>query len=236
MLGIDAEIPSDVYGPLRDLLRLVGAHARLRRDVRTHLTELADSRRRLIEAGDRERRQLENQLRRGALARVDTISTILDCCDSFGSLSERVTITRRELDRVARGLDPLANGGFDAALCDLAALSPLCVQVKTIGDVPSNQIGRAVWFACAEALSNTAKHAGNASVDITVTSTDAEVVAVITDDGPGGAVATGSGLRGLADRAGALGGTFEVESADCGTRIVISLPRSYEPTRSEVPC
>jgi hypothetical protein len=236
MLGIEAEIPSDVYGPLRDLLRLVGAHARLQREVRMRLVDLADSRLRLVEAGDGERRQLESQLRRGALARVDRISTILDGFDALGSLRERVTVTRRELDRIARGLDPLANGGFDIALRDLAARSPLCVQVNTFGDVLSDQVGRAVWFACAEALSNTAKHAADASVEITITSTDTAVVAVIADDGPGGAIAAGSGLRGLADRAGALGGTFEVTSAGCGTRIVMALPTPYESTRRKLPC
>jgi len=234
MLDVATEVPSDIEGPLRDLLRLVGAHARLQRDLRARLTELDDSRRRLVEAGDLERRQLEVQLRRGALARVEAIDTILGGDAAYASLRERVATTRLELDRVARGLDPLADRELNAALRDLAARSPLNVRVETIGSVVSDQVGRAVWFTCAEALANTAKHAGDATVSIKVTSTDASVIAIIADDGPGGADPSGSGLRGLADRAGALGGTFDVTSAGCGTRIVMTLPRTYGPTRSEI--
>ena len=48
----------------------------------------------------------------------------------------------------------------------------------------------------------------------------------VNDDGVGGADADrGSGLRGLADRAAALGGRLEVESPPIGgTRVFASLP------------
>ena len=47
----------------------------------------------------------------------------------------------------------------------------------------------------------------------------------IVDDGRGGADPGGAGLRGLADRAAALDGSFSVESPEGGgTRIVTELP------------
>jgi signal transduction histidine kinase len=48
----------------------------------------------------------------------------------------------------------------------------------------------------------------------------------IADDGMGGAdTAAGTGLRGLADRVEAIGGTFLAESpAGRGTRLVASVP------------
>ena len=50
----------------------------------------------------------------------------------------------------------------------------------------------------------------------------------VEDDGPGGADPLGSGLRGLADRAAALGGSFRVDTDDGGTRIVLCVPLSGE--------
>ena len=48
----------------------------------------------------------------------------------------------------------------------------------------------------------------------------AGVVATIVDNGPGGADPDGSGLRGLADRADALGGSLCVECDPAGgTRV-----------------
>jgi signal transduction histidine kinase len=56
---------------------------------------------------------------------------------------------------------------------------------------------------------------------------------VIVDDGIGGAdPATGSGLRGLADRVAALGGLLEIHSPlGGGTRLVAELP--FEATSVE---
>ena len=53
-----------------------------------------------------------------------------------------------------------------------------------------------------------------------------QVVVRVSDDGRGGAdLEGGSGLRGLADRVAAIGGTFAVESGD-GTTVSASLPIS----------
>jgi signal transduction histidine kinase len=51
------------------------------------------------------------------------------------------------------------------------------------------------------------------------------LTALISDDGIGGAdLACGSGLRGLADRVEALGGTFELDSPVArGTRLTVEL-------------
>jgi signal transduction histidine kinase len=63
---------------------------------------------------------------------------------------------------------------------------------------------------------------------VTVDVDRADVMAIITDDGRGGARAGGgSGLAGMADRVRELGGNLEVDSAPgAGTRIAVSLPRA----------
>ena len=84
----------------------------------------------------------------------------------------------------------------------------------------------AVYFICAEALTNVAKHARASHVQLQVISTDTQLRVEITDDGTGGAdSATGSGLRGLADRAEALGGRLTITSRPGqGTRLIAELP------------
>ncbi len=79
----------------------------------------------------------------------------------------------------------------------------------------------------AEALANVAKHASATTVSVSITEGGDHVVVEVADDGIGGAdPARGSGLRGLADRVEALGGTVAVESpAGGGTWL-----------RAEIPC
>jgi signal transduction histidine kinase len=73
----------------------------------------------------------------------------------------------------------------------------------------------------AEALTNVAKYAAATVVRVAVAVRDGEVLAEIADDGCGGAsAANGSGLRGLADRLEAIGGSLELESPPGGGTVV----------------
>jgi signal transduction histidine kinase len=83
-----------------------------------------------------------------------------------------------------------------------------------------------MFFVCSEALANVTKHAGAATVRLEVAEHDRRLVAEIGDDGAGGADATsGSGLRGLADRVEALGGTLTVTSPrGAGTTVRAEVP------------
>jgi signal transduction histidine kinase len=86
-------------------------------------------------------------------------------------------------------------------------------------------IESAVYFVCSEALTNAAKHAGANRIEVAVTGSDGVVEASIRDDGIGGADPQGSGIRGLADRVHALGGTITIGPGDRGgTAIVVRLP------------
>ena len=71
----------------------------------------------------------------------------------------------------------------------------------------------AAYYLIAEALTNVAKYAAATAVSVRVVAGDGNVIVEVTDDGVGGAdPARGSGLRGLADRVEALGGSLEVHS------------------------
>jgi signal transduction histidine kinase len=102
----------------------------------------------------------------------------------------------------------------------------LPVEIKISDDQVPERVAVAVYFVCAEALTNVAKHAAAAHVAVAVTSGDGRVRVEIADDGVGGAdPAHGSGLRGLADRVETFGGTLQVESTPGhGTRLAAEIP------------
>ena len=92
------------------------------------------------------------------------------------------------------------------------------------------------YFVVSEALANVAKHASATRADVTVTRAGDLLRIVVTDDGRGGAAlsadldaaapaSSGTGLRGLAQRATAVGGTLTVHSPPGGpTTITAELP------------
>jgi signal transduction histidine kinase len=83
-----------------------------------------------------------------------------------------------------------------------------------------------IYFVCSEALTNVEKYARASRVDVEVRADGDMVTVLIADDGVGGAdSAAGSGLKGVTDRIGALGGTLVVESpAGGGTRLRAEIP------------
>lgn len=83
-----------------------------------------------------------------------------------------------------------------------------------------------MFYVCAEAVANAIKHAAASTVRIELRTTRTGIEVVIADDGRGGAdPARGTGLRGLADRVAAHGGTTQVVSPPGGgTTLRAQLP------------
>ena len=129
---------------------------------------------------------------------------------------------------LARGIHPgaLSDGGLAEAVAELAADSPIRVEVV----VPSARFPQAVeaaaYFICSEALANAAKYANATRAVVRVEQQDARVRVVVSDDGVGGAdLERGTGLSGLADRLEAVGGRLQVKSvAGHGTELIAELP------------
>jgi signal transduction histidine kinase len=89
----------------------------------------------------------------------------------------------------------------------------------------------AVFRVVQEGLLNVIKHAAARSIDVVVTSNDAELTVVIRDDGVGfdeerAAASQAHGLIGMRHRIEALGGRLEVRSlgAGVGTEFAFTLP------------
>ena len=95
----------------------------------------------------------------------------------------------------------------------------------TAGRLPE-PLETALWYACAEALTNVVKHADASKAVVEVCFADGEVVALVRDDGVGGArPVPGGGLTGLADRLGVVGGRVAVDPDPAGgTQVCIRVP------------
>ena len=146
---------------------------------------------------------------------------------------EESRLALSELRDLARGIHPaiLTDRGLGAALEDLAGRATTPV---TIAAVPPSRLPAPVeagaYFTVAECLANVDKYAEAQHATVTVTRAPGAINVEVADDGRGGAdPAGGSGLRGLADRLGALGGTLEVASPPGnGTKVRASIPLATE--------
>jgi len=236
------------------LVRSAGAAAalsleneRLDAELRARLEELRGSRARLVQAGDAERRRLERDLHDGAQQRL--VSLLLnvnlarrkgagappgrqtDAHDVFlDELECELVEALAELRTLASGILPpiLAEHGLQAALEELASRAPLTVLVEEMAaERLALSVEVAAFFVVSEALTNVAKHARTRTARLRVTREDGRLLVEVSDDGVGGVrLDDGTGLRGLADRVGALDGCLRVDSpAGHGTRI-----------RAEIPC
>jgi signal transduction histidine kinase len=194
--------------------------------------------RRLVAAADEARRQLERDLHDGAQQRLVLASLTLRraAVEARGTpaeplVAEAIDQLRQglaELRDLARGIHPAAlrERGLAPALAGLAARAPLPVELRVTAPRVDASVESAVYFTVAEALTNVARHAGARSATVAVELDGDALRAVVADDGAGGAdLRAGSGLRGLADRVHALGGTLAVDSPPGGgTTLKAELP------------
>jgi signal transduction histidine kinase len=232
------------------LVRAVAASAalaleneRLEAELRARLDELQTSRSRLVEVSMFERRRLERDLHDGAQQRLVALSLQLGLAqrrlqDGDGQAAGAMLDAARdelnraleELRELARGIHPavLTDRGLEAALEALAERTPLPVSLD---QMPAERlpapVEAAAYFVVAEALTNVARYAKASQAAVRIGRNAGYAVVEVRDDGVGGAdPATGTGLRGLADRLAALDGRLEVHSP----------PGEGTTVRAEVPC
>ena len=103
------------------------------------------------------------------------------------------------------------------------------LDVADVGELPA-AVHAAGYRIVQEALTNALRHAGATQVRVRVERDAGAVRLEVADDGAGAAAngagdGTGSGLRGMRERAAALGGSFEAGPADGGGwRVAATLP------------
>jgi signal transduction histidine kinase len=228
---LDAVLMRALLGPTRGELERAAARSAEQRDLAVSSA-----------AGDR--RQIERDLHDGAQARLVSLAVDLgrarrrleegdssdEAAELVRSAHEEAKQALAEIRDLARGIHPavLTDRGLDAALSSLAVRSPVPVALRSeLGDErPPEQVESAAYFVVAEALTNVARHSEATNAAVSVVRDDGVLVIEIRDDGVGGADAQpGSGLAGLRDRVGSVGGTLVVESPSGGpTAITAVLP------------
>jgi signal transduction histidine kinase len=227
-----------------DLLLMRALLGPTHRELERAAAASAEQRDHAVAAAAGDRRQIERDLHDGAQARLVSLAVDLGRArrrlEEGGSSDEASELVRSaheeakqalaEIRDLARGIHPavLTDRGLDAALSSLAARSPVPVSLRSeIGsERPPEQVESAAYFVVAEALTNVAHHSRAQHAAVSVVRDDGVLVIEVRDDGVGGADATGgSGLVGLRDRVGAVGGTLVVESPPGGpTAITAVLP------------
>jgi signal transduction histidine kinase len=211
---------------------------RLRVELRRQLEEVEASRARIVAAGDLERRRLERDLHDGAQQRLVSIGLALRHAQhelgsgSNGSVElldepvAEIGNAIQELRELARGVRPAQlDHGLEPALRELAARTPVAVEVEASSARFAPELEAAAYFIASEGVTNAVKHARASRVKVRAEPANGRLVVSVSDDGIGGASSAGSGLRGLSDRAEAHGGALRIESAEGqGTTLVAELP------------
>ncbi|MGH3133465.1 MAG: sensor histidine kinase [Gaiellaceae bacterium] len=224
-------------------IRIAMERDRLHRDLVRKLDELQASRARLVKVADDERRRLERNLHDGAQQRLTVVLLGLrrleQRLEEEPELAGLAASTRQELEgaiadlrELARGLHParLAQHGLAAAVRAAVARTsiPIELDLRLERDLPP-AVEAAAYYVCAEAVTNTVKHAEASKVALAIMQANGSLTVDVRDDGVGGACidceGDATGLGGLKDRVEALGGTLDLDSpAGQGTRLVAVLP------------
>jgi signal transduction histidine kinase len=236
--------PADPMNPAKDkLVRDLAAQAGLvLRNVRL-IEELRASRQRVVAAQDEERRKIERNLHDGAQQQLVALQVKLRLAegllgrdaakakDAIAGLQADTSQALENLRDLARGIYPplLADKGLAAALEAQARRSAVPTSIHS-ADVGRHapEVEATVYFCTLEALQNVAKYAAATRAHIRLGREDGHVTFEIEDDGGGfdtSATGYGTGLRGMADRLDAVGGSLEIRSAPGrGTTIAGRVP------------
>jgi signal transduction histidine kinase len=220
-------------------MRIFASRAAAELERRQQAAALERSRARVIEAADSERRRVGRDLHDGAQQRLVAVGTLLKTAqrqldrgdepvDVLRLASDELGAAQTELRDLARGLHPVAlsERGLRGALESLTVGSEMSITLDIAADDLPENVELAAYFIVSEALTNARRYSGCKTVSVRVARAADVLLVEIEDDGAGGAdPGSGTGLRGLTDRAAALGGQLEVDSpAGAGTRVTARLP------------
>ena len=230
------------------LLRIAMERDRLHRDLVAKLEQLKASRLRILQAGDEERRRLERNLHDGAQQRLTAalLGAPRGGGRSRGRPRARAACGGRPR-RTSRAPSPTSGSSPAGSIrrswpargwprrSGPARRAPRCRSSSTWscrgGCAPA--LEAAAYYVCAEAVTNTVKHARATQAWLRVVDDGPTLTVTVRDDGVGGACIEcqdeATGLGGLVDRVETLGGTLEVVSPDgAGTTLTAVFPLAGE--------
>ncbi|MEW1869899.1 sensor domain-containing protein [Streptomyces caelestis] len=210
-------------------------------ELERRIAELESDRGVVVDTAAADLRRIERDLHDGAQARLVNLAMglglakekLLEDPDAAASMVEEahgeVKLALQELRDLARGIHPavLTDRGLDAALSSVASRCTVPVRVTVdLDERPAAAIEGIAYFTVSELLQNISKHSRARSASVEVWRSEGRLLVQVWDDGRGGAsLDGGTGMRGLADRMGAVDGLFVVDSPEGGpTTVTAELP------------
>ncbi|MBT2543809.1 sensor histidine kinase [Streptomyces sp. ISL-44] len=223
---------------VRRILGRVDEDERLRREVLAEQQRIA-----ALRVNDADYRRIERDLHDGAQARLAAVMMRISQVTrrpgrSAEDLRKVLEETHHEIDQaldeirdLVHGIQPpiLSDRGLRAAVAALTDKFYVPVRMDcTLERRPAVNVEAAAYFIIAESLTNAVKHASPTVITVSLAQEGNHLVAVVTDDGVGGATPQGgTGVRGMADRATALNGEVVLTSPAGGpTTVRVVLPWS----------
>jgi signal transduction histidine kinase len=207
-----------------------------REEMAASLDRLNESRSQVVDASAAELRRIERDLHDGAQARLVSLGMSIGLAEQVvrdnPDLALKLLAEARassgqalsDLRHLIRGIHPpvLAERGLDGAVRALAVSLPLPVELRIeLEGRPPAPVESAAYFAIAEVLANVVKHSAARSAWVQLAYEPGRLVAIVGDDGTGGAIPRAAGgLRGIERRVAAFDGLIAVTSPVGGPTVV----------------
>jgi two-component system, NarL family, sensor histidine kinase UhpB len=198
---------------------------------------------RVLAAQEAERRriaqELHDQIGQNLTAVVLELKRVRERIDpsEAEALADAQELARESLEELRRisyelrpaALDDLGLASALASLCSgIERRAGIAVELVVAGDVPplDGQVELAVYRVAQEALTNAVRHAQCSTVRVSLGPTAEDVLLRVSDDGIGmNGSFPGGGMRGMRERAVAVGATLETRpAADGGTEVSMRIP------------
>ena len=158
---------------------------------------------------------------------------------AVAEMADVETVSRQALTQLRAVVGGYRSEGVQAEVrrgaAALQAAGIACDHVF-LGEALPPAVDGVLGLVLREAITNVIRHSGATRCDVALDSRQSPVRLTVKDDGRGlGGHPEASGLRGMRERLGALGGDLEVTSSDRGTTLAATVPRLRAATRTALP-
>lgn len=150
-----------------------------------------------------------------------------DLPDAGREIRELEGIAREALAQVRHAVGGYRSDGIGGEIVSARlALRTAGIEfdVDAAGGVDTGGQDTTLALVVREAVTNVVRHANARHCRVALRNENAAVVLEVSDDGRGGWVAAGNGIRGMRERLRAVGGTLRLDSGTDGTRLCASIP------------